>query len=402
MAERRGDFAASGRQTLIVVAQPPLVAHIIHRLDYGGLENGLVNLINRMPPERYRHSIICLTDFNPEFRRRIRRPDVAVYALHKREGHDWGLYRRCWALLRRLRPAIAHTRNLATLEMQGAALLAGVRARVHGEHGWDGDPALMNPRHHRLRRWLRPLVGRYIALSGEIVAYLETVVGVAPERISRIINGVDAQRFHPGNDRSPLPPGFAPPGALVVGTVGRLEKVKDQPNLVRAFIRLTQTVPDTRNRLRLVIIGDGSLRPDIERLIAEAHVRDQVWLAGARDDVPDLLRSLDLFVLPSQAEGISNTILEAMACSLPVVATAVGGNAELVADGETGRLVPAGDPVALAAAICAYADDLDALCAHGKAGRRRAEERFSMEAMVQAYLGVYDAVLGQRNTTESR
>ncbi|MCC9000005.1 MAG: TIGR03088 family PEP-CTERM/XrtA system glycosyltransferase [Candidatus Contendobacter sp.] len=373
------------------------MAHIIHRLDYGGLENGLVNLINRLPPERYRHAIICLTDFNPDFRRRIQQPGIEVYALHKRTGHDWGLYGRCWSLLRRLRPAIVHTRNLASLEMQVPALLAGVKARVHGEHGWDCDPALMNPRHHRLRRWLRPVVGHYIALSGEIATYLETDVGVAPERMGRIINGVDTQRFYPGRDRSPLPANFAPPGTFVIGTVGRLERVKDQPNLVRAFIHLMQTVPDARDRLRLVIVGDGSLRTEIERLLAEAHVLGQVWLAGSRDEAPELLRSLDLFVLPSQAEGISNTILEAMACGLPVVATEVGGNAELVVEGETGRLVPAHDPAALAAAIHSYVDDPDRMRAHGAAGRRQIEARFSLEAMVAAYRAVYDALINQRS-----
>jgi glycosyltransferase involved in cell wall biosynthesis len=154
-----------------------------------------------------------------------------------------------------------------------------------------------------------------------------------------------------------------------------------------------EVIPAARRRLRLVIVGDGALRAEIESLLAGAGIRDLAWLAGARDDVPELLRSLDLFVLPSRAEGISNTILEAMACGLPVVATAVGGNAELVVDGETGRLVPAGDPAALAAAIRAYLDDPGLLDAHGAAGRRRVEERFDLDAMVAAYLAVYDAVL---------
>ena len=373
--------------------RPPLITHIIHRLDYGGLENGLVNLINRMPPERYRHTIICLTDYNPEFCSRIRQPDIVVFALHKHEGHDLGLYGRCWSLLRRLRPAIVHTRNLAALEMQLPAWLAGVRARVHGEHGWDRDPVLMHPRHHRLRRWLRPLVSHYIALSGEIAGYLETRINVAPERISQIINGVDRERFHPGQDHSPLPAGFATSGTWVIGTVGRLEKVKDQLNLTRAFIRLTEILPGARQRLRLVIIGEGSLRVEIENLLNEAGLRDLAWLPGSRDDVPELLRSFDLFVLPSQAEGISNTILEAMACGLPVVATEVGGNAELVVAGETGRLVTASDPEALALAIQEYVDDPGRMRAHGAAGRQRIEERFSMEAMVDAYLKVYDKVL---------
>lgn len=369
----------------------PLIAHIIHRLDYGGLENGLVNLINYLPPERYRHVIICLSDYNPEFRRRIQRADVEVFALHKRDGHDLGLYGRCWALLRRLRPAIVHTRGLATLEMQVPALLAGVRARVHGEHGWDRDLAAIPARHHRLRRVLRPLIGRFIALSGEIERYLREQVKVEPARISRILNGVDSERFHPGRDRSSLPPGFAPPDAWVIGTVGRLEPVKDQVNLVRAFIGLLERRPEAR--ARLVIVGEGSLRAEIEALLSAAGLRNLAWLAGAHDDVPQLLRTLDLFVLPSRAEGISNTILEAMACGVPVVATAVGGNGELVTDALTGSLVAAGDAEALAATLAGYLDDPQRLHAQGVAARQRIEAQFSMAAMAAAYLRVYDHTL---------
>lgn len=374
-------------------APAPLIAHIIHRLDYGGLENGLVNLINRMPPERYRHAVLCLTDYNPEFRRRIQRPGVEVFSLHKRPGHDFGLYRRCWAQLRRLQPAIVHTRGLATLEMQLPAWLAGVRARVHGEHGWDAQAGSEPRRRRQLRRICNPLVQHYIALSDELAAYLEQAVGVPPARVTRIINGVDSERFHPGTDRSPLPPGFAPPGTWVIGAVGRFEKVKDHPNLVRAFIRLAETMSDARQRLRLVMIGEGSTRPVLETLLDAAGLRHLAWLPGARDDVPELLRAMDVFALPSQAEGISNTILEAMACGLPVVATAVGGNAELVVDGETGRLVPASDPEALTLAIREFVENPEQMHTYGAAGRRRVEERFSMAAMVVAYLQVYDAVL---------
>lgn len=377
----------------MVVENPPLIAHIIHRLDYGGLENGLVNLINWMPPERYRHAILCLTDYNPVFRRRIQPSGVEAFALHKQEGHDLGLYGRCWTRLRKWRPAIVHTRGLATLEMQWPAWLAGVRARVHGEHGWDTRAGNEPLRRRQLRRICNPLVQHYIALSDELAAYLENRVGVSATRLTRIGNGVDAERFHPDQDRSPLPAGFAPQGTLIIGTVGRLERVKDQPNLVRAFIRLVESVPEARQRLRLVIIGEGSLRATVENLLNETGLRDLAWLPGARDDIPALLRTLDLFVLPSQAEGISNTILEAMACGLPVVATKVGGNAELVVAGETGRLVPASDSEALAAAIRKFVEHPEEMRSCGAAGRQRVEERFSMRAMVAAYLKVYDAVL---------
>lgn len=380
-----------------VLEPPPLVAHIIDRLDTGGLENGLVNLINRMPADRYRHAVICLRDYTA-FRDRIRRPEVAVHALHKRPGQDWRLYPRLWRLLRRLRPTIVHTRNLAALEGQVPAWLAGVGARVHGEHGWDAaGPAGAPARHHQLRRLLRPLVGRYVALSVEIGAYLRREIGVPAERIALICNGVDDEHFRPAGSgprrRAALPAGFAPPAALVVGTVGRMQTVKDQPTLVRAVVRLLAAEPRLRQRLRLVLVGDGPLRDECRALLEAAGAADLAWLPGNRDDVPGLLRSFDLFVLPSLAEGISNTVLEAMASGLPVVATRVGGNPELVEEGITGRLVPAADPAALAAALGGYLADPALLAAHGAAGRRRVEQRFSLQAMVDGYLAVYDGLL---------
>ncbi len=373
----------------------PLIAHVVHRLAVGGLENGLANLINHMPAGRYRHAVVCLAGYT-EFRQRIRRADVEVIALDKREGHDVGLYLRLWRVLRRLRPAIVHTRNLGTLEAQALAVLAGVPGRVHGEHGWNGPgPEAEPPRHHRLRRALRPLVGCYVALGAEIERYLERRIGAAPARVRRIYNGVDTVRFHPGGEgrRAVLPAGFAPADAIVIGSVGRMQRVKDQPLLARAFARLLECNPALRGRLRLVLVGDGELKPEVEAILAAADARALAWLAGERADVPALMRALDLFVLPSRAEGVSNTVLEAMASGLAVVATRVGANAELIEAGCTGELVPAADAAALAQALAAYLDDPARIARQGAAGRARAEACFSLEVMVDEYLALYDAVL---------
>jgi glycosyltransferase involved in cell wall biosynthesis len=178
-----------------------------------------------------------------------------------------------------------------------------------------------------------------------------------------------------------------------------MQPVKDPLNLVRAFLRLRELAPGERGRLRLVLVGDGPLRTEAEVLLAAAGAREQAWLAGARDDVPELLQGLNVFVLPSIAEGISNTILEAMACGLPVVATRVGGNAELVVAGETGQLVPPSDPDALARAMLAYVRAPARAGREGAAGRVRIERRFSLEAMVERYMAVYDEVLKSQNRT---
>jgi sugar transferase (PEP-CTERM/EpsH1 system associated) len=370
----------------------PLIAHVIYRLDVGGLENGLVNIINRIPAERYRHAIISLTDIST-FRQRISRQDVALFALHKRPGNDVAMLVKLWRIFRDLRPDIVHSRNLAAMEAQLPAWLAGVPCRVHGEHGRDVFDLDGTSRKYRwVRRLYRPLIQRYIALSQELNDYLHIGVGVKTSRLRTICNGVDVERFRPAGEthrESVLPRGFACGDGLLIGSVGRLEAVKDQLTLVRAFSELCRQRPDERG-LRLVLVGDGSLRPQIDQLVVEQGIEDRVWLAGSREDVPQLLSALDVFVLPSLAEGISNTILEAMACALPVVATRVGGNEELVREGETGFLVPRADPQAMARALLAYVDDATLRHEHGSAARKRAEDVFSISGMAERYQEVYD------------
>lgn len=373
----------------------PHIVHVVYRFDTGGLENGIVNLLDAMPAERYRHTIVALTEVT-DFRHRIRRRDVDFIALRKAPGHGVWLYPRLYRLFRDLAPDIVHTRNLAALEAVVPARLAGVPVRIHGEHGRDvEDPDGTRRRYQRIRRLYRPFVSHYVALSRDLADYLHERVHVPRARITQAYNGVDAQRFVPANGpRTPIPGcPFSPQEHWLVGTVGRMQAVKDQTTLARAFVLALQQDPGMRARLRLVMIGDGPLRAQAQALLEQAGVGELCWLPGERDDVADVMRGLSCFVLPSLGEGISNTILEAMATGLPIIATAVGGNAELVSPGRTGVIVPAGDPQALASGLLRLAGQPAEAAAWGRAGRFEAEARFSMAAMVSTYLGVYDRQL---------
>ncbi len=372
------------------------VMHLLYRFDVGGLENGVVNLINGMDGARFRHTVVALDECVPAFCDRVTRADVRFVSLHKPPGHGVKLYPKLFRLFREQAPAIVHTRNLAALEAMVPARVAGVPVRVHGEHGWDtSDPLGQSRKFQLMRRMYSPFVQRYVALSGQIERYLHERVGIAANRIERICNGVDSIRFQPAADGRAVLPGtpFDTRDAVIVGTVGRLQAVKDQLNLVRAFAIARARGGEAAEALRLVIAGDGPLRTVIEDEIRAADIGKVVWLAGERRDVPEVMRSLDVFVLPSQAEGISNTILEAMASGLPVIATAVGGNGELVAEGESGSLVPAANSVALADALLCYAADAALRKKQGAAGRRRIEEQFSLDAMVARYTGLYEGLL---------
>ena len=166
-------------------------------------------------------------------------------------------------------------------------------------------------------------------------------------------------------------------------------------NLATAFVELLDAAPELQHATRLLMVGDGPEHGRVKEFLAAAGVADLCWLPGARKDVADLLACLDVFVLPSRGEGISNTILEAMASGLPVVATRVGGNGELVVDGDTGTLVPHSDKAALATALSTYVGDAERCRRHGAAGRQRVLDAFSLDAMVENYLALYDDVLAR-------
>ncbi len=376
----------------------PLIAHIVFRLDYGGLENGVVNVVNGLHGQgAFRHAVIALTEAT-RFRERLH-PDIAVHAIGKRPGRDLGAYARLFRLLRTLRPSAVHTRNFGTLDCAVVAALAGVPVRIHGEHGWDvADPDGTKARYRIARRAFAPFVHEFVTVSEHLRRWLIETVGIRANNVTRICNGVDTARFRPAGlgERRRLPEAVFPEGALVVGSVTRFAAIKDPLNLVEAFIRARERLQGARRPLRLLMIGDGELRDAALERLRAAGAADDAWLPGSRDDVAELLRCMDVFVLGSLREGISNTVLEAMASGLPVIATATGGNPELITPGETGTLVPPGDSEALADAVVAYASDDVRRARHGAAARAAAVGRFSVEAMIDQYRALYERAVCRR------
>ena len=370
----------------------PLVLHVMYRFDTGGLENGVVNLINHMPEDAYRHAVLALTEVT-DFRHRIQRSDVEFISLRKPPGQGLWQFPKLYKLFRQLRPQIVHSRNLAALEVQAPAWAAGVPVRLHGEHGRDvGDLDGSNVTYQRLRRLYKPFVHHHIALSRDLADYLVDKVHVPRSKITQAYNGVDTDRFFPA-PQGPTPIDgcpFDPAQHWLVGTVGRMQTVKDQTLLARAFVQALTLDPALKARLRLVMVGEGPLRAQAQAILQAAGVAHLAWLPGERSDVADIMRGLHAFALPSLAEGISNTILEAMASGLPVVATDVGGNADLVQQGQTGVIVPAADAQAMAQQLVALANNPEQARAMGQAGRQRVLDHFSMRAMVATYQGVYD------------
>jgi sugar transferase (PEP-CTERM/EpsH1 system associated) len=374
----------------------PLIVHLTYSLDFGGLETLLIERINRMPASAYRHAVVALTRYT-DFARKITKPDVGVYALDKQPGLSLGTHAALFKLLRRLKPSVLHTYNLAAIEYAPVALLAGVPVRVNGLHGRDAaDPEGRNPKHKLLRQLMLPFYDHCYANSGDMLAWNRQVIGVPEHKSGLLANGIDAERFRPLAEGEQRPDFGFGAGCRVIGTVGRVQDVKDHATLVDAFALLRTRLPAESDALRLAIVGDGPLLPALREKVRALGLEGLVWLPGARYDVPEILRGFDVYAISSIAEGTPGSVLEAMASGLPAVGTRVGGVPEVIAEGLTGQLVPPRDPSAMADALAPYLRAPALAAAHGAAGRARVLSHYSMPAMVAGYQALYDSLLERK------
>ncbi|MCB9654477.1 MAG: glycosyltransferase [Deltaproteobacteria bacterium] len=363
------------------------------------MENVFVQLINGLPHDEFRHTIVALTQADPAFSRRITRSDVEIIALDKPPGQPYRIYPRFFALLKSLGADVFHSGNLAALDMTPVAAAASIERRVHAEHGWDvHDPEGRNWKYILLRKAYRRFVHDYVTVSKQLYTYVRHRVGVEDSRVHLIPNGVDTTRFRPQTPSDPEQPENYPfhrGEHLVVGTVGRLEPIKNQRLLIDAFAAVLRSAPPDADRLRLALVGSGPLADELKQHATRAGINDRIWWAGTRDDVPALLRALDVFVLPSLAEGTSCTLQEAMATGLPIIATHVGGNSDLLGEGAYGTLVPSGDITTLANAIRGTLSSLPA-SSKGPGAREEAVQRYSLTHMIERYRALFCPVSESR------
>jgi glycosyltransferase involved in cell wall biosynthesis len=238
-------------------------------------------------------------------------------------------------------------------------------------------------------QWKYRQVAMFITASDAIAAMLESD-GVARARIRTVHEGIDVERIaglEPVDVHAEL---WLPTQAPIVGCIGALVPHKGHRHLVEAAAQIVKAVPDAR----IVILGEGTLRQALEHRIEQLHLERHVFLPGFRADAIAMLKSFDLFVMPSETEGLGTSILDAMACGKAVVGSSAGGIVEVIEDGTTGLLVPPGDPEALARAIIALLRDPERRARMGTAGLARVQERFTVARMVAGTRAVYEEAVG--------
>ncbi len=368
------------------------VQHLLLSLQPGGLENGVVNVVNGLDPVRFQSSLVCLKRAG-EFSSRITAKDVAIHEMGWQGGNDLILPLRLARLFRRTRPLIVHTRNAESFYYGFlGAKLSGVPVLIHSEHGRTFDDRAVR---FRVQRLFSHFTDRLFAVTEQLKSDLVRHIEIPKQRIEVLYNGVDLGRFRPVDRESQRARLGIAREELVVGSVGRLVAVKNYPLLLRAFHALG------RPASRLILVGDGPEKGSLRVLAAQLGIADRVTLLGHRDDVPECLAAMDVFVLPSVSEGMSNTLLEAMGSGIPVVASDVGGNPEIVRPNLDGLLFPSNDLPALTSALHAMANG--ATRNHfGAAARARVFADFSMSAMISRYQTLYESAVTAGATQSQR
>ncbi|KRA42335.1 glycosyltransferase [Pseudoxanthomonas sp. Root630] len=364
------------------------IVHFVENLDRGGLERTVVDLIASQREAGHQCRVICLFKLGL-LAKELLASGVRVDACGKRSGLDLRALRRARALIRQSPDAVVHTHNaMAHYYAVLASLGLPVRCMINTRHGM-GD----GPRPGRLA-WLYRQSMRFTDYTVAVCdaarrRFAED--GVHPRHgLLSVPNGIRLERFSradPSARRALVAELELPAGSRIVGTVGRLQPVKDHALLLRAFAKVRVQVPEAV----LVIVGDGPLRGALEAQAVQAGLADAVRFLGDRHDVPRLLAGMELFALSSSSEGYSIALLEACASGLPIVATDVGGNREIVRHGINGRLVPSGDIAAIATALIALLRSADQASAMGQAGYAWAQAEASFRTMAERYHGLYQA-----------
>jgi sugar transferase (PEP-CTERM/EpsH1 system associated) len=374
------------------------VLHVISYLGRGGAEMGILKLIAGLG-EKFEQRICTTRGYDANFVQ----SHFSEQKMHTAGRPDFKLQFpmfRLARIMREYRPHIVHTRNWGAIEAVAAARLAGVPVVIHSEHGYEIDMFEGLPMRRRLfRRTAYAMADAIFAVTRELRDFHARQAWIRPERMGVMYNGVDTKRFAPSTEsrvamRKEL---GLPSDSFLVGAVGRLVPIKDHQTLLKAAALVSKNGID----VRVLLVGSGPERQRLQTLSTNT-LEGRVCFAGDSSRVPELLNAMDVFVLPSLNEGMSNTLLEAMACGLPALATNVGGNPEIVEDNINGCLFMPGDTTWLAEKLTFLARNPALIHQLGTAARNHAIESFSLSRMLESYRSFYLDLAARRQVAAAR
>ncbi len=368
------------------------VLHVVLSMETGGLENGIVNLINNADNSRFIVDVLCLRE-KGTLAGRITNENSQVFFDGNRNQSLVTATKKIYKSCKEGHYHIVHSHGFTTmLASYLATRLTRTAVLINGEHG---TLYYSSMKQRLLQRWLFRSMDVNLTVSSELKEKIQKEFSLSFDNFKPIINGVDSDKFNHQIDSSLQRELSIPDQHIVIGSVGRLVSVKNYPSLIKGFSLVQKVNPNTH----LVLAGDGPERAELESQADKLKLANNVHFLGRRDDIPNLMNGFDLFVLPSFSEGLSNTLLEAMSCGIPVIASNVGGNPEIVKPNVSGFLYPSDDANALANilnSLCKAPNDINKL---SMLAREHIVNHYSLKAMIGNYEDVYKHQLTSKSVT---
>jgi len=360
------------------------IVHIVLDMDLGGLQRIVNQLINKTDRQIFRTYLCCL-DRGGMFYEHLQSDVTSKCILGRKPGpFDIGMLYKLIRIIKDNRIDIVHSNNGCTLYATVAGKLSGVRGIIHTDHGRlipDKQSTILEDRYSSC------FIDRFVGVSSQLTEYLASVVKVNKKKLKTIVNGVDSAKFIPLSNEERIARrmslGFSP-GTKIIGTVCRLDPIKNLRMLIECIPGIVRIIPDCQ----VIIVGDGPDKNSLKDIACQLNINSKITFLGAVEDVEKVMPILDLYVNTSLSEGTSMTILEAMSCGLPVVASAVGGNVSLI-DDSNGVLFPSGEAGSFREHVIEILRDPILMKAMGRRSRELVESRFSFDRVVEHYENLY-------------
>lgn len=355
------------------------IVHLVYSFGIGGLESVIVNLIKNSSSYDVEHVVISLVDVTDSYV--LIDGMASFYVLDKKEGNDFSSHVRLYRLLKKLKPDVLHTYNFGTIEYQLTGFLARVKKRVHCDHGYGGDDTSGKNKFRMLiRRFVSYILDDYIVVSPDLMEWCVGEVKINKKKLHLVFNGVDTERFSPSRNKDPK---------YTICNISRVDAEKNQALLVNAYILACEKNEDFKNNSQLVIIGDGPVFSDLKKMVEVNGVGVNIQLLGHRMDVSEELRKSHLFALTSLYEAMPMTILEAMACEVPVMSTDVGGVKYLLSDNEGWLIKENTIDVVSDQLLHLYVNEGDVAGHKASIGKIKVDQFYTVENMVKKYMDLY-------------
>jgi len=361
------------------------VIQVIPSMNVGGREKVVLDILENLNRDRFDLELVCLGDEGTMYDR-FKATEVPIWFFRKKPGFKPGMFLDLYKFFKKHHYHIVHSHNPgAFIYSAVASCLAGTSVLINSEHGYGSE---ISWRKKNVESVLANRCYLTLAVSNDLRNLLAARPFCDAGKVQTLYNGIDVVKYTSSTMRYVVRSSLGISNRqILIGTVGRLAAVKDYKTLIRGFEIFHRSFPESR----LVIVGEGGEKEALTQLSNELALNDKILFTGERNDIPDLLSGMDIFVLSSVSEGISITLLESMAAQLPVVATAVGGNVEVVEDGLTGLLVPAQNPDKIAEALVSLCESESMSHSFGESGKKRVEKYFSIQHMIEKLEIIYSA-----------